>query len=300
MTTPDHIAHAAKETYWTAEATLSKALHAGDTIAPSLLTAVDDARQTLASIAPDVNGQLYPCTRCSGQGGAHHWPGFTCYECSGYKMTVQDIITMRHFPKAATLVRQHERHLAELAASRAAQAAALEATQQWASDHGIRDAYDRGLELEADRDAHNATDRDDYWADTLPARDSRTLTMLRSISCQLTARGSLSDKQISLMRQLMDRLDHTDEVTADVVTGDSVQIIGTIIASGWKDTQYGSRQVMTVRDDRGFTVWGTQPAAISSAVAGDRLTLTAQVTASDRDTTFGFIKRPKGISLLDS
>lgn len=30
------------------------------------------------------------CDRCGGQGGANHWPGFTCYECGGRKTLPAD------------------------------------------------------------------------------------------------------------------------------------------------------------------------------------------------------------------
>jgi hypothetical protein len=49
---------------------------------------------------------------------------------------------------------------------------------------------------------------------------------------------------------------------------------------------------MTVRDDRGFLVWGSVPAALGGIEQGDRVQFNATVTKSDRDETFGFFKRP--------
>lgn len=50
---------------------------------------------------------------------------------------------------------------------------------------------------------------------------------------------------------------------------------------------------ITVRDDRGFTVWGSEP---SSAVTnrGDKVRFVcSQIARSDQDETFGFFKRPR-------
>lgn len=68
-------------------------------------------------------------------------------------------------------------------------------------------------------------------------------------------------------------------------------ITGTVISVDVKENDYGTRHVMTVRDDAGFTVWGSQPSALFPQ-RGDRITFTATVERSDRDESFGFFKRP--------
>jgi len=70
-----------------------------------------------------------------------------------------------------------------------------------------------------------------------------------------------------------------------------VTVIGKVVSTDAKDTDYGTRYVMTVRDDRGFTVWGSQPSSLYPEV-GDRIEFTASVERSDRDECFGFFKRP--------
>jgi hypothetical protein len=60
---------------------------------------------------------------------------------------------------------------------------------------------------------------------------------------------------------------------------------------------------MTVRDDRGFKVYGTLPRSLeysgyldgvsTGANRDDRVTFTAELTRSDRDQAFGFFKRPR-------
>jgi hypothetical protein len=49
---------------------------------------------------------------------------------------------------------------------------------------------------------------------------------------------------------------------------------------------------MLVADDRGFRVWGSVPASLSSVQRGDRVSFTAEVEASKDDPEFGFYRRP--------
>ena len=94
-------------------------------------------------------------------------------------------------------------------------------------------------------------------------------------------------------------------VKVDCPTG-SQTICGHIISLDEKDTPYGTRYVFTVRDDRGFTVWGSQPAKALLPNGdcapfydiGDRITFTATVERSDRDASFGFFKRPRNAHIL--
>lgn len=76
-----------------------------------------------------------------------------------------------------------------------------------------------------------------------------------------------------------------------------VTIVGKVVSVDTKDTDFGTRYVMTVRDDSGFTVWGSQPSALDPNV-GDRIEFTASVERSDSDECFGFFKRPSKARLL--
>ena len=73
-----------------------------------------------------------------------------------------------------------------------------------------------------------------------------------------------------------------------------IVITGTVLKVDVKEGfEYGStRTVLTVQDDRGFKVWGTQPSALDAVAPNDRITFTAKVNASDRDEFFGFYSRP--------
>ena len=83
-----------------------------------------------------------------------------------------------------------------------------------------------------------------------------------------------------------------------VVAGDALTITGEVVSAKAKPDAYNAdRRVMTVVDERGFAVWGTIPASIIDVQRGDEVTFVANVTASDRDNTFGFFKRPRGASI---
>ena len=90
--------------------------------------------------------------------------------------------------------------------------------------------------------------------------------------------------------------ERADEVRVPCPIG-RVTVIGKVVSVDEKDTDFGTRYVMTVRDDTGFTVWGSQPSALDPCV-GDRIEFTASVERSDRDECFGFFKRPSKARLL--
>jgi hypothetical protein len=78
----------------------------------------------------------------------------------------------------------------------------------------------------------------------------------------------------------------------DVPTG-RIQISGQVISLKWKHTQFGESLKAVIVDTRGFKVYGTVPAKLESKVnLQDHITLTAAVTPSPDDPTFGFYSRP--------
>lgn len=82
------------------------------------------------------------------------------------------------------------------------------------------------------------------------------------------------------------------------VTGDRITVTGEVVKHEWKETNWGSREVMTVKDDRGFLVWGTVPSKLS-VDRGDRISFDCLVERSDRDDKFGFFKRPTKARVID-
>lgn len=117
---------------------------------------------------------------------------------------------------------------------------------------------------------------------------------------KLNRYGSLSEKQVAAVLRSRDRdaefaaKREAEKATASPVITGRVDITGEIVSLKWKDSDFGGSMKMLVRDDRGFKVWGTQPASLGNAEKGDRVTFTASVETSRDDETFGFFKRPTG------
>jgi hypothetical protein len=119
-----------------------------------------------------------------------------------------------------------------------------------------------------------------------------------SVFMQLNKKGTLSERQVdAVLRSKAGRekfearkAAEADEPKIPVVEGRQ-QLVGTILKMEFKDDEYGGRTVMTVKEDRGFLVWGTCPANLA-VEKGDRIKFQATVTKSDRDEHFGFFKRP--------
>ena len=82
------------------------------------------------------------------------------------------------------------------------------------------------------------------------------------------------------------------------VTDERIQFTGEVIKTTFKDYvlpngMQTSSQKCTVKDDRGFVVWGGDVGE-----KGDRVTFMATVTVSDKDPKFGFFKRPTKIQQI--
>lgn len=85
-------------------------------------------------------------------------------------------------------------------------------------------------------------------------------------------------------------------------TTERITIRGHVIKVDAKENYHGGRttfrQVITVADDRGFTVWGTCPRAISQVRVTDVVQFDATVERSDRDETFGYFGRPSKATIV--
>jgi hypothetical protein len=132
--------------------------------------------------------------------------------------------------------------------------------------------------------------------------------------------GSLSERQVDAAlnaktrQQERDARRAADEQDRRPVVEGTIQIEGEVVSTKWQENAYGGRAVMTVKDDRGFLVWGSVPSALDfidepgsepgdpgfqrALGRGDRVRFTATVTASDRDECFGFFKRPRNAQWL--
>lgn len=95
-----------------------------------------------------------------------------------------------------------------------------------------------------------------------------------------------------------ERVDAEPEVRIPAPEG-RVEVAGEVVSVKWHDDDFGGRAVMTVKDDRGFLVWGTRPAALTGVEKGARVRFTAALLRSDRDESFAFFKRPTKASVVE-
>lgn len=182
----------------------------------------------------------------------------------------------------------------------------------------------RAAQAQARRDAKKAAadETRTLWAAAhadvvtfLTTADIAWSDFLTDLADQLDDRGELTPGQVEAVRRNIARQAERDakraadaaRPTVPVVAGKGVEVTGEVIKVDVKDNPYAynsNRVVMTVRDDRGFAVWGTVPGSLRDEVSltelvGRRVRFTANVEASDRDETFGFFKTPRRAEVLD-
>ncbi|MDP9870380.1 MULTISPECIES: hypothetical protein [Streptosporangium] len=121
--------------------------------------------------------------------------------------------------------------------------------------------------------------------------------------------GYLTPKQSATLAKIVDQADERaakrareqSEASPVPVTDKRIKIAGTVLKAEWRDNNYGYGRggsvKITVKDDRGFMVWGTCPSALS-VDKGDRLEFTAAVEVSEDDPCFGYFKRPTKAAML--
>lgn len=115
-----------------------------------------------------------------------------------------------------------------------------------------------------------------------------------------TEERALTENQGKVVRRIMDQSAKDAAESSPVIEG-RIVITGKILSVKERFSAYGSVLKITVKDDRGFKVWGTLPSAIAGqGCKGRRVTFTATVKASDDDETFGLYSRPVKAELLDA
>lgn len=118
--------------------------------------------------------------------------------------------------------------------------------------------------------------------------------------------GALTERQVDAIHRAIERQAAYEArkaaeaalPTSPVIEG-RIPITGEVLSVKWQDNGYGGREVMTVRDDRGFKVWGSTPSGLV-VDKGNIITFTATVSKSDRDEAFGFFKRPTKAEVLNA
>jgi hypothetical protein len=138
---------------------------------------------------------------------------------------------------------------------------------------------------------------------------------LSNMQYALVHKGFMSERQIAAavksLGKAVEFLDRkaardtaraAEQASAAPVPSGRVVITGTVVKVDWKENGFGGREVMTVKHADGWLVWGSVPKSLntnadgfltvdSGVKAGDTVTFTATVEASDRPE-FGFFTRP--------
>lgn len=114
--------------------------------------------------------------------------------------------------------------------------------------------------------------------------------------------GKLSDKQIEAIERAFARHDESKINAEKGIKAPSgrVTLVGTVVSVKDRESRYnrGTESKCTVRAETGWLCWFTLPDGITRSCVGQKIRLTATVTPSDRDPSFGFGARPHGVELL--
>jgi hypothetical protein len=120
---------------------------------------------------------------------------------------------------------------------------------------------------------------------------------------KLVKYGSMSEKAMSYLRVLVDKVDRAVEIAAERVAkraaeheaaapvpteGARMLVRGTILS--FKEGMFGMR--MLVKTEAGYKLFGARPSAVADAVKGDEVEFYAVVSPSKDDPKFGFFSRP--------
>lgn len=163
---------------------------------------------------------------------------------------------------------------------------------------------------EALRQEKFATNRE-RWSITLDAiaqmlRDGEA-DFLPSFALDIYSQAStrtLTDNQGNAMAKAVEQArqkaqDRANRPEAQPVPTGRVEVEGKIVSLKWYESEYGATQKMVLLGDDGWRLFVTVPSKLSVEF-GDRVKLTATITQSDDDPTFGFGKRPTKAEVIDA
>ncbi len=136
-------------------------------------------------------------------------------------------------------------------------------------------------------------------------------SIIFDVCSKLVKYGSVSDKQIELLRKCMTWRTEAasraaNRAAEDAAAADVPQAAGrttfegTVIALREPDPwgPYPSWK-MLVKHATGYKIWGSRPAAISEVARGDKVRFVAMISRSDKDSKFGFFSRPTKAEIIE-
>lgn len=139
------------------------------------------------------------------------------------------------------------------------------------------------------------------WAETIePTNDYlHNLTVVVERGLVTPKSAGIAASLVPAYRKAMEKQAVQESSEPVPETDERIQVTGTVVKVDVKETPYGARYVMTVQDDRGFRLWGTEPKALAGSSVGTRVTFLAGVDRSD-DPTFGFFRRPTKAAVVEA
>jgi len=290
-----------------------------------------EAVRELISFTPAKRGDggevlfVGTCPRCGGSGrfGPEVVHSGICFECEGRRVTEQRA-------RVYTEGRLEQLNAAAQRKADAARAAALaeEEARIAAAEElvpGFADLF---------RIARSVIDRDAYYDDAtgwdqtnevwyeVDESDDRRINHLGNLSRRLEdlthivwRKSGFTEKSAKFLVSTLTQLcegwaaiaDADREAAEKVASGIAIEegrqtITGTITATKWQDSPYGSTLKMLVIDGKGLKYWGTVPGGLDGTredLKGARVRFLATVEASD-DPLFGFFKRPTKSEVLEA
>lgn len=271
-----------------------------------LVAATKAAKAAYREAARKVAGRAYTeaCYRCGGAGGSDAWrmTGWTCFDCGGSGEDHR-VYSVRRFQKDA-----RKRHAEE--AERAAEMARMDT----AYERALADLGAVGEALRVAKAAHDKLAAADRYGEDEVVYDRET-QFRADLATKLWKYGSLTLAQVAAVERGLarDAEEAAKQARAKAAgrLGGKMDVEGTVLATKWQDSQYGSTKKMLVELDDGRRLWGTVAASLEEGDLdehggmtyallgkGDRVAFTATVEASQDDETFGFFKRPTKARVL--
>lgn len=236
----------------------------------------------------DAGGYDVTCGRCGGTGYTvyHYVYNGECFQCNGgrtsYGTISQERADALWAGQQKAAAKKEAKRLA-VCAERDERVAALAAAEP--EVHAV---------LKAEYEAERVTNRFYY-----------------ELAAQVfNAQGRpLTENQVAAVKRGLAKKAEEVANVVPVVEGRG-EVTGEIVSIKWVDGEYGGATKVTVKDDRGFKVYGTLPAALVDAfyekaggeswfevAKGARVQFVAKVEAG-REVGFGFFSRPsKGVVL---
>jgi len=81
-------------------------------------------------------------------------------------------------------------------------------------------------------------------------------------------------------------------------TDERIDVVAEILTTKEVEGMYGWQTKALYKTDAGYKLWGSLPSKISEAKKGDRVQLSAKVSRSEDDPSFGFISRPTKAKII--